>query len=64
MSIDGKMQSVLHLACANTITPFETISALIDIGGKELVFMTDDFGFYTALHYACENKNISPHVIV
>ena len=40
----------------------EVIFRMMDIGGMELMMMNDQYG-KTALHWACENENISMEII-
>jgi ankyrin repeat protein len=56
MMIDDDGKTALHAACNNNAS-FETINALITVGGRELVMMNTYKG--TALHLACKTYNAS-----
>ena len=55
-------KTVLHQVCGwNEDFLLEIISKFIEIGGKDLVMIKDNDG--TALHKACENRNVSLEII-
>ena len=65
MMNDEHGNTSLHYACQHENPSMETISVLLEMGGRELVLMWNNgrYGYTTALHCACENENISMEII-
>ena len=55
--------TALHGACGRENPSIVIVSKLIELGGRELVMMREKKG-RTALHYACENKNMAQEQII
>lgn len=47
-------QSVLHTACSTKDAKLDTVAALIEVGGRHLLFAEDDHR-NKVIHYCCEN---------